>query len=290
MLALEGRALKTAADLEFDATTNRFQRTEPLLQCAYIRDTPGAKVEIDLGAVGDDVRARAPIDDIGVDGNAVTRIVPFFDASNLSSEFVNSVDAPFRVETGVGGTAVNHDFGFTDALAGGLDQSARTEGRLEDEDSIAAAGIFLNELAGGFAANLFVGGPEKDETLGDGSVQLLQSLQSKERLDNAGFHVEGAGAVGFSADDAEGHLGKSAGRVDRVVVAEDKDLRAWRSGVRSPDGADMIPAVFLLNHLDKSSPEKPFVGEEASAAVRVIFLKAGRFDESELTQSVHHPR
>ena len=167
VLALERRAVKTAADFEFCATTNRLQRTEALLQCAHVRDTPGAKIEIDFGAVGDDVGARAAIDDIGVDGDAVTRIVPFFDASNLRSEFVNSVDAPFRVETGVGGTAVNHEFGFTDALARGLDQSARTEGRLEHEDGVAAARIFLNQLAGGFAADLFVGGPEKDETLGD---------------------------------------------------------------------------------------------------------------------------
>ena len=60
--------------------------------------------------------------------------------------------------------------------------------------------------------------------------------------------------------------------------------------MRSPDGANVITTAFLLNQLDLSSTELPLVGEKASAAIRMIFFKARRFDEGELAQSIHHPR
>jgi hypothetical protein len=52
----------------------------------------------------------------------------------------------------------------------------------------------------------------------------------------------------------------------------------------------MIAAMSLLDDLDEGSAEEPFVGEETSATVSVVFFETGRFDERELAQSVHHPR
>jgi hypothetical protein len=53
-----------------------------------------------------------------------------------------------------------HDqFGFADSLARRLQQAARAEGRLEDEDGIAAARFRFEEFARGFAANLLVRSP-----------------------------------------------------------------------------------------------------------------------------------
>jgi len=121
------------------------------------------------------------------------------------------------------------ELGFPDAFALGFESAAWAEGWLEHEDGVAAASFGLDQLAGGFAADFFVGGPEKD----DAFVRLifggqaLQSLCGEQSLDDAGFHVEGAGAVGFAAGNAEGHFAQRATGVDGVVVAEDEKLAGW---------------------------------------------------------------
>ena len=50
----------------------------------------------------------------------------------------------------------------------------------------------------------------------------------------------------------------------------------------------MIAAIPLLEELDESPAKEPFVREITGAAVGVVFFEAGRFDESELAQGVHH--
>ena len=290
VFAFQRRAIKTTANFEFDAAANGFQRVESLFQSAHIAEPPGTKIEIDFGGVRNDVRARAAIDEVRVDGHAVTGVVPFFNACDLSGEFMNGVDTLIGVQTGVGRAAMDHELGFPNALTRSLDQPARAEARLKDEDGVASAGFFFNELARGFAANFLVGGPEEDEPLGNGGFQFLQGFESKEGLNDTSFHVKGAGAESLSANDAEGHFGKSAGRIDRIVMAEDKELRTRRSRQGGPDGAEMIAAMSLLDDLDESSAEQPFVSEKASAAVCVVFFETGGFDEGELAQSVHHPR
>lgn len=52
----------------------------------------------------------------------------------------------------------------------------------------------------------------------------------------------------------------------------------------------MIAAIPLRKHLYACSAKLPFVRQKTSAAIRVLLVEAGRFDESELTQSVRHPR
>jgi hypothetical protein len=65
-------------------------------------------------------------------------------------------------------------------------------------------------------------------------------------------------------------------------VTEDKKLGTRGSRLGDPDHADVIAAMPLLKDLDTSSAEQPFVSEKASAAVGVVFLETGRFDECEL--------
>jgi hypothetical protein len=73
-------------------------------------------------------------------------------------------------------------------------------------------------------------------------------------------------------------------------MAEDQELRARSGRGRVPDSADVVTSASLFDQLYVSPAKGPFVGEETSAAVGVIFLKAGRLDQCELTQSVHHLR
>jgi hypothetical protein len=52
----------------------------------------------------------------------------------------------------------------------------------------------------------------------------------------------------------------------------------------------MIAATSLLYDLDEGPAKEPFVSEETSTTVSVVFFETGRFDERELAQCVHHPR
>ena len=114
---------------------------------------------------GDDVHARPAFDHVGVYADAAAQIVPLLDASELARELVNRVDAFFRREAGVRGAAVDDEFGFADAFAGGLEQAARPERRFEHEDGVAAACFGFDEFPRGFAADLFVGRPKEDDSV-----------------------------------------------------------------------------------------------------------------------------
>ncbi len=73
-------------------------------------------------------------------------------------------------------------------------------------------------------------------------------------------------------------------------MTEDQELRAGWSRKRSPDSAQVIASVSLLDDVHSCSAKQPFVREKTSAAISVILFQAGRFDEGELAQGVHHPR
>jgi hypothetical protein len=73
-------------------------------------------------------------------------------------------------------------------------------------------------------------------------------------------------------------------------MAEHQKLRSRGNGEGSPNRANVIAAMALLDELDKSSPEQPFVREKTSAAVGVVFFEARRLNKRELAQGVHHPR
>ena len=142
---------------------------------------------------------------------------------------------------------MDDDFGFADAFALGFERAAGAVGRLEHEDGVAAAGFGFDQFAGGFAADFFVGGPEEDDAFARlfAGGQFLQGLRGEEGLDDAGFHVEGAGAVGFAGGDAEGHFSQRAGDVDGVVVAEDQKLAGGAVFRRGPGDAQVIAALIL---------------------------------------------
>lgn len=290
MFAFQRRTIEAATDFKFRPAINRFQSAEALFEGMHISKTPGSKVEINLGGVRDNVGASAAVDEVRVYRHAMAGIVPFLNAGDLSGQFVNRVDALIGVQTGVRGTAMNLELDFTSAFTGSFDKPARTERGLENENSVASTSFVFNQFTGGFTANLLVGGPKKNQALGESGFQFLQSFESKKGLNDTGFHVEGPRAVRSAADDAKRHFGKSAGGINGIVVAKDKKLRSGRSRERGPDGAKMIATMSLPNDLDECSTEQPFVSEKAGAAVGVVFFKAGRLDERKLAQRVHHAR
>src|SRR4029077_1364256 len=89
---------------------------------------------------------------------------------------------------------------------------------------ITAASFRFEKFAPRFAADLFVGCPEEDEAFAERRFALLKRLQREERLNDSGFHVEGAWAISFAAGNAEGHLSQRAAGIDGVVMAEDQQL------------------------------------------------------------------
>ncbi len=117
------------------------------------------------------------------------------------------------------------ELSFANAFAGCFDESSRTESRFEDENGVAAAGFGFDQLARGFAANFFVRGPEKNNLFLELDAGFLKSFEREKGLGNASFHIESAGAIGFTILDVKRHFGELAAGIDGVVVAEDKELR-----------------------------------------------------------------
>src|SRR5438093_12655079 len=80
---------------------NRAQGTQAPFQAAHVGSVKRTEIENGAGAFRDDIGARTAFDGTGVDGDAAAKIVPFLDASELLSQFVNGVD-PFFARKGVG--------------------------------------------------------------------------------------------------------------------------------------------------------------------------------------------
>src|SRR5215472_10310903 len=165
---------------------------------AHVGRPQGPQIEYGAGAFGNHVRARAALDDVGVNADAPSWDVPRFDARKLRGQLVYGIDALFRSEARVGSAPLHDQFGFSNALARRFDQPSGTEGRLEHEDGIAAACLGFEEFARGFAADLLVRCPYENKAFGWTKLGLLKRLERKECLDDASFHVEGSRPVSFS--------------------------------------------------------------------------------------------
>ena len=118
--------------------------------------------------------------------------------------------------------------------------------------------------------------------LANGRVRCEEGIECEQRLDNAGLHVEDAGAENFSAGGAEGHFVERAGTVDGVVMAQDKKLAGrFCRDARAPFDSDVIAADFLSDELDAYVAFAPFGSDQFGAAVSGRFFGAGRFGECE---------
>ena len=290
MFLFKRRAVEATAEFKPCAAMNGFQGAKAIFERAHVGTFPSTKIESGLGVIGDDVGAGAAGDDVGVDGYASAKIVPLFDAGDLGGEFMDRIDAFFGSETRVGSAAVDDEFGLAHTFAGGFQQAAGAERRLQDEDRVAALRLCLNNFPGRLAANFLVGGPQKDQALADFRARFAKRFEGEEGLHDAGLHIEGARAKGFAARDAEGHRGERAAGVDGVVMAEDEKLRFGARVRGSPQDAEMIAAVALLDDLDDGAVAQPLFRQEFAAAVGGLFFEAGRFQQSKFPQRFHHLR
>jgi hypothetical protein len=290
LFAFERWAIEAAEDFEFRTAMNGLEGVEAFFEGAHIAVAPGAEIERSLGAVGDDVRAGAAGDDVRVDGDAAAEIVPLFEARDLCGEFVHRIEAFFGCEAGVRGATVDDELGFAHALAGSFQQAARTKRRFEYEDRVASLRFLFNQFMRRFAADLFVGGPEKHQSLLHRRLQFTNGFEGEERLDDSGFHVESAWAVGFAGDDAKGHFGERASRIDGVVVAKHEELRFDTALRGFPADAEMIASVLLAYDLRDGAMPQPLFRQQFAAPVRRLFFQAGRFKQRQFAQGLHHLR
>lgn len=176
---------------------------------------------------------------------------------------------------------MDDEFGFAYTFASGLEQTSRTEGRLEYKNGLAAAGFCFDEFPRGIASDLLVGGAKKNQPMKERNVRLPQSFESEEGLSEPGLHIEDAGAVGFSARNTEGHFSQGAGGIDRVVVSEHEKLTRGPRSLRPPGDAKLVATVLLRDPLDGCAAFAPFHGEYVAAAIGGSFFQAGRLRENE---------
>src|SRR5260370_21542275 len=149
------------------------QSVQTAFHAAHVGNRQGTQVKYSAGAFRNYVRARAALDDAGIDGDAAPKIIPSFDARELPRQLVDRVDSFLRCEARVRGAAMHDQFGFANSLARRFQQAARSEGRLKDEDRIAAARFRFKEFARRLAADLLVGRPQEDEAFAKRYFRLL---------------------------------------------------------------------------------------------------------------------
>jgi len=166
------------------------QSVQTAFHAAHVGNPHGTKIKNSARAFRNYVRARTAFDDAGVDGDAVAKIIPAFDARELPRQFVDGVDAFLRCETRVRGAAMHDQFGFANSFARRLQQAARAERRLDDENGIAAARLCFEEFARGFAADLLVRSPDKDEAFAKRYFRLPKRLQREKRLNDSGLSCQ----------------------------------------------------------------------------------------------------
>src|SRR3974377_64643 len=162
--------------------------------------------------IGDYVGTGTALNEVGVDTDTATRIVPLFNARDLRGALMNGIDAFFGCEAGVRGAAVDDESCFADTFAGSFQKTPRTERRFEDKDGIASASFGFDKFAGCLAADLFVRGPKKNDALVDGKARFQQGVKCEEGLDDSRFHIEGAGTEGLSVLYVKRHFCDSSGR------------------------------------------------------------------------------
>src|SRR6266704_3529131 len=125
-------------------------------ETAHVGTAKRAQIKNSASAFRNDIRARAPFDDAGVDGDAAAKIIPSFDARELPRQFVNGVDAFLWRQPGVRCSAMHDQLGLTYSLSRRLQQASRTEGRLKNENGVTAVCFCFEEFARRLAADLFV--------------------------------------------------------------------------------------------------------------------------------------
>src|SRR5713226_2223312 len=273
--AFERRTVETAGGFKASSPIKWTQSVQAAFQTSHVGNAKRTQIEYHARAFRDYVHARAAFDYAGVDGDAAAKIIPSFDARDLPRQFVDSVDPFLRRETRMRGAAMHDQFSLADALAGRFQQAARAEGRLEDEDGVAAARFRFEESARGFAADLLVGSPKEDEASAKRHFRVLKRLQREKRLNDSGFHVKGSRAVSFAAFHSERHFGERPGGVDRIVVAQDQKLaRTTRLRGRLSD-AEEIATMLLRDSLHARAVLIPLFRDNAAATIGGGLFQAG---------------
>ncbi len=288
--AFERRTVETAGDFKASSPIKWPQSVQSALQVAHVGDAKGAQIEYSARAFRDDVGPRAAFDDAGVDGDAAAKIIPSFDARELPRQLVDSVDPFLRRKTRMRGAAMHDQFSFTGTLAGRLQKAARAEGRLEDEDRIAAARFGFKNSARRFAADLLVGSPEEDDAFAKRHIRVVKRLQREKCLNDSRLHVKGSRAVSFAAFQSERHLCEGPGRVHRIVMAEDEELAGRARFTRRMSNVEKIAAMFLCDSIHAHVEFIPFLGDDAAATIGGGFFQAGRFRSHESAQRREHLR
>ena len=286
----ERGAIEAAANFEFCTGMAWTKSVELAFEAAHVRDAERSEIEDGAGTLGDNVRPGSAFDNVGVNGHAAAEIVPLLDVRKLPRKFVDGVDAFLGSEARVRGAAMNDKFSFAYAFAGSLEEAFWAEGRFEYEDSIATASFRFDEFSRDIAADLFVGSQKKKQAVRQRGPRFLQSFESEEGLNDAGFHIKDAGAIGFSGGDAEGHFAECAGGIDRVVVAENEILPSGPRFLRPPGDEELVAAEFLRDALNARAALAPFGCKQAAATVGGSFFETGRFRADEPLERGEHLR
>ncbi len=233
---LEGSALHASKDFEAAPGIEGAQLADSSVCACGLGCSGEPHIDNNFGKVGDHVGTDASGDDSGIEGEPLGRTGERTDGDDLASGFDDGRGTAFEIESGVGGTAMDAHGVAGYALARSFASADGSGSGFKHAHGGGAKGEALGECLRSRAANLFVG----NEQEGDGAGQRAegeQSAQSKEGLDDSGFHVEYAGTGDASGVLAAGHGRQGAHGIDGVGVAEQEQSRgaagAWEIYLQS---------------------------------------------------------
>ncbi len=202
---------------------------------AAVLVVPEAQVERHFGVVGDDVGARAAVDEAGIDRRAAGLVVELVGGERKAHGGDVGVAAVLRIVACVRREALEGEADVGGALAGAHEFAAGTRG-FKDERGLRVRGELAEPFLGGAGAELLVGiedAPDAQtlEVFGTGVAAGVEDGE------HAALAVGAARTVSRRALDREGARGGRAVGEDRVEMGVEDDVAFGRARLVAADEA-----------------------------------------------------
>ena len=276
---LHGRAVDASGDGEFAGGVGGSEAAEEAVDVSGVGGAGDTDVDFGVGFCGDYVGACAALEDADVDGELAGGVGEIGDGFDEAGELANGGVAAGEVDAAMGAYASDVELVVADTFAGGLVGEAL--GGFEDEDGGGGEGEALGDGAGDGAADLFFG-VEKE---GNGAVDSigLKCADGGEGHEDAGFHVEDAGAVQGVGGFVPRHGGEGSEGPNGVEMAEEKVGFAGRFLRTKAEFVD-VAVEFLAVDFDAATDREGERGGEFHSGVDGVGVFAGGLDLHEIAE------
>jgi len=281
---LERRTIEAAGDGQLRAREEGHQGLHVPLDAIRVGPRASPRVDDGAGLGRHHVGPRPARDHADGHGDAACGILQFVDRGDLAGQLADGADALAGVKTGVCGNTAHMHLELANALAAGLEPSARQR-RLEHQDGFAAPRLGFDQRLRGGAADLFVGRPQHHDLAVREPASVEHGSRRQGGESNAGLHVEYAWAIQAAGLALERHAIELADRPDRVEMAEHQDLASAAAETHS----QVVPRRRCRDARDDTAQCGQPRRQLSTTVVHRHGIVAGRFDRHQGFDEVEQP-